>query len=86
LVEIKAREKFNHRHMGDIPRIQFFAQHRYLSASGGSGKLAIYGWALVTIVVNDILSINETEAKGAMGFQREGRPAFPGASSDERVS
>jgi len=28
-VEIKAREKFNHRHMVDIPRIKFFAQHRY---------------------------------------------------------
>ncbi len=27
LVEIKAREKFNRRHMGDIPRIKFFAQH-----------------------------------------------------------
>jgi hypothetical protein len=64
LVEITAREKFNRRHMGDIPRIQFFAQHRYLSAFGGSGKLAIYGRALVTIVVSDILSINETEAKG----------------------
>jgi len=29
LVEIKAREKFNRRHMGDIPRIKFFAQRRY---------------------------------------------------------
>jgi 16S rRNA G527 N7-methylase RsmG len=29
LVEIKAREKFNRRHMVDIPRIQFFAQRRY---------------------------------------------------------
>jgi hypothetical protein len=29
LVEIKAREKFNRRHMVDIPRIKFFAQHRY---------------------------------------------------------
>ena len=26
LVEIKAREKFNRRHMVDIPRIKFFAQ------------------------------------------------------------
>ena len=43
LVEIKAREKLNRRHMVDIPRIQFFAQRRYLSAFGGSGKLAIYG-------------------------------------------
>jgi hypothetical protein len=38
LVEIKAREKFNRRHIVDIPRIQFFAQRRYLSAFGGSGK------------------------------------------------
>jgi hypothetical protein len=29
LVEIKAREKFNRRHMVDIPRIKFFAQRRY---------------------------------------------------------
>jgi hypothetical protein len=29
LVEIKARGKFNHRHMVDIPRIKFFAQRRY---------------------------------------------------------
>jgi hypothetical protein len=29
LVEIKAREKFNRRHMVDIPRIQFFAQRQY---------------------------------------------------------
>jgi hypothetical protein len=29
LVEIKAREKFNYRHVVDIPRIKFFAQHRY---------------------------------------------------------
>jgi tRNA pseudouridine55 synthase len=29
LVEIKARGKFNRRHMVDIPRIKFFAQHRY---------------------------------------------------------
>jgi hypothetical protein len=43
LVEIKAREKLNRRHMFDIPRVQFFAQRRYLSAFGGSGKLAIYG-------------------------------------------
>ena len=28
LFEIKAREKFNHRHMYDIPGIKFFAQHR----------------------------------------------------------
>jgi hypothetical protein len=41
LVEIKAREKFNRRPMVDIPRIQFFAQHRYLPAFGRSGKLAI---------------------------------------------
>jgi len=26
--EIKAREKLNRRHMGDIPRVEFFAQHR----------------------------------------------------------
>jgi hypothetical protein len=38
--------KINRRHTGDIPRIQFFAQQRYLSAFGGSGKLAIYGRAL----------------------------------------
>jgi ATP-dependent Clp protease adaptor protein ClpS len=29
LFEIKAREKFNRRHMVDIPRIKFFAQRRY---------------------------------------------------------
>jgi hypothetical protein len=29
LVAIKAREKLNRRHMVDILRIQFFAQHRY---------------------------------------------------------
>jgi hypothetical protein len=29
LVEIKARGKFNRRHMFDIPRIKFFAQRRY---------------------------------------------------------
>jgi len=29
-VEIKAHEKFNRRHMADIPRIKFFAQRRYL--------------------------------------------------------
>jgi hypothetical protein len=29
LVEIKARGKFNRRHMVDIPRIQFFVQRRY---------------------------------------------------------
>jgi hypothetical protein len=29
LVEIKARGKFNRRHMVDIPRIQFGAQRRY---------------------------------------------------------
>jgi len=28
-VEIKAREKFNRRHMADIPRIKFSAQRRY---------------------------------------------------------
>jgi hypothetical protein len=33
LVEIKARGK------------SYFAQRRYLSAFGGSGKLVIYGWA-----------------------------------------
>ena len=27
--EIKAREKCNRRHMVDIPRMTFFAQHRY---------------------------------------------------------
>jgi hypothetical protein len=31
LVEIKAHEKFNRRHMVDIPRIKFFMQHRYRS-------------------------------------------------------
>jgi hypothetical protein len=50
LVEIKACEKFNRRHMVDIPRIQFFAQRRYLSAFGGSGKLVIYGWALSMVL------------------------------------
>jgi hypothetical protein len=29
LVEIKAHEKFNRRHMVDIPRIKFFSQRRY---------------------------------------------------------
>jgi hypothetical protein len=29
LFEIKARGKFNRRHMVDIPRIKFFAQRRY---------------------------------------------------------
>jgi len=29
LGEIKPREKFNRWHIGDIPRIQFFAQRRY---------------------------------------------------------
>jgi hypothetical protein len=29
LFEIKAREKFNRKHTGNIPRIKFFAQHRY---------------------------------------------------------
>jgi hypothetical protein len=29
LVEIKARGKFNRRHMVDIPRIKFFVQRRY---------------------------------------------------------
>jgi hypothetical protein len=43
LGEIKAREKFNRRHTGDIPSVLFFAQRRYLSAFGGSGKLAVYG-------------------------------------------
>jgi hypothetical protein len=36
--EIKTCEKFNLRHLVDIPGIQFFAQRRYLSAFGGSGK------------------------------------------------
>jgi hypothetical protein len=34
LVEIKAREKFNRRHLVDIPRIKFFAQ------------VVICGWTL----------------------------------------
>ncbi|XPS88134.1 uncharacterized protein Dvar_61520 [Desulfosarcina variabilis str. Montpellier] len=29
MVEIKAPEKFYHRHMVDISRIKFFAQRRY---------------------------------------------------------
>jgi hypothetical protein len=40
-VEIKAHEKLYRTHMVEIPRNPFFAQRRYLSASGGSGKLAI---------------------------------------------
>jgi hypothetical protein len=43
---IKAREKLNRRHMGDIPGNPFSAQRRYLSALGGAGKSAIYGRAL----------------------------------------
>jgi hypothetical protein len=50
LVAIKAREKLNRRHRVDIPRIPFFAQRRYLSATGGSGKLVIYGWALSMVL------------------------------------
>jgi hypothetical protein len=55
LVEIKAHEKFNRRHMVDIPRIKFFAQRRYRAnwpfVDGHElFILAVQGWASLTIV------------------------------------
>jgi hypothetical protein len=43
LFEIKARKKFDRKHMVDISRIKFFY------ATPISGKLAIYGWTQVRL-------------------------------------
>ena len=75
LLEIKAREKLNRRHRVDIPRIQFFAQRRYLSAIGGSGQFAIYGWSLN----------GNRRGKTSTDFGKNGRGTLPDVKRWDRI-